>query len=119
MESEIINVLDSVKTPVINETIKLPADKCASCNENESGKAGSSQGTCAGHVGLRLTPLWNSFWKASLLVPLQNNYPLGALDDVAEVGPISAFLLPRFNGILISTNPCYIRLSFMQVSTTW
>ncbi|SVC68391.1 uncharacterized protein METZ01_LOCUS321245, partial [marine metagenome] len=37
---------------------------------------------------------------------------------VAEVGPISAFLLPRFNGILVSTNPCYIRLSFMQVSTT-
>ena len=57
MKSETINVLDSVKPPVINETIKLPADKCASCNENESGKAGSSQGTCAGHVGLRLTPL--------------------------------------------------------------
>ena len=57
MKSEIINVLDSVKTPVINETSKLPADKCASCNENESGKAGSSQGTYAGHVGLRLTPL--------------------------------------------------------------
>jgi len=44
MKSETINVLDSVKSPVINETIKLRADKCASRNENGSGKAGIEPG---------------------------------------------------------------------------
>ncbi len=44
MKSEIISALHPVKSPVINEAIKLAADECANCNENGSGEAGIEPG---------------------------------------------------------------------------
>jgi hypothetical protein len=44
MKSEPTGVPDPVKRPEINEAIKLPADECASCNENGSGKAAIEPG---------------------------------------------------------------------------